>query len=412
MRNTTPASRRLFAVLALLPSLAASACAAAPAAAPARLGLSVDEDGVLMKGGRPYAAIGINYFGAFMDTVVSDREPRYKAGFRVLKEQNIPFVRFAATPFWPKHLALYNTDRAGYFARMDALVREAEAAGIGLVPSLFWHAAAVPDLVGEPLDQWGNPESKTHRFMQEYTRQFVTRYRNSPAVWAWEFGNEYKLPADLPNAPKFRPKVQVDLGTPAERSARDDLTGRMVVTAWTQFARAVRAIDAHRAIISGNSCPRQYGYHNFTEGSWTIDTREQFKFMLRRDSPDPMDTLCMHLYAGAQKRYFEDKAGLGELIRVAMDASAASRKPLFIGEFGADRKKWKEQERAKIEELIAAIEKHRVPLSAVWVFQLDWQEGTHNITPDNDRAYILALVGAANARIAARTTGPAADGAD
>jgi hypothetical protein len=37
------------------------------------------------------------------------------------------------------------------------------------------------------MDQWGNPESKVHEWMREYVREVVTRYRNSPAIWAWRF---------------------------------------------------------------------------------------------------------------------------------------------------------------------------------------------------------------------------------
>ena len=100
---------------------------------------------------------------------------------------------------------------------------------------------------------------------------------------------------------------------------------------------------------------------------------------------------------------------------MAAAPSRRARKPLFIGEFGANREVWKEREREKIEEMIGIIERQRVPLSAVWVFDLDHQEGTHNITADNDRAYILDLVSAANDRIKAslaqqRARGPRREG--
>jgi hypothetical protein len=40
--------------------------------------------------------------------------------------------------------------------------------------SLFWYYACVPDLVGEPMDQWGNPESKVHAWMSAVTSKCTT----------------------------------------------------------------------------------------------------------------------------------------------------------------------------------------------------------------------------------------------
>ncbi len=78
----------------------------------------------------------------------------------------------------------------------------------------------MPDLVGEPMDQWGNPESKVHEWMREYVREVVTRYRYSPAIWAWEMGNEFGLQASLPNAASHRAPIWPDLETATSRSER------------------------------------------------------------------------------------------------------------------------------------------------------------------------------------------------
>ena len=376
-----------------------------PASGP---GLTIQKGGVVLLDGEPYRGIGINYFSLFYDHLLKQDDMRYRDGLQALAEHRIPFARFMATAFWPAHMELYRTDRQAYYKLMDDVVREAEQAGVGLIPSLFWHIGMVPDFVGEPVNQWGDPGSKTRRFMRSYTEEFVRRYKDSPAIWAWEFGNEYNLPANLPNADKHRPKTNVNSGTPATRSEKDDVTGEMMVSAFTDFARTVRAIDPHRAIFSGNSIPRPYAYHNWTENSWTRDTPEQYTQMLLRDNPDPIDTLTIHLYARKQKEYFADQqAGLADIVRVSMAAATGAGKPLFIGEFGAGRDQWEaDGERARVEELIGIIESQRVPLAAVWVFDLRHQEGTHNITPDNERAYILDLVAQANTRIAAGQNRP------
>ncbi len=167
------------------------------------LGLS-SRDGMLLKDGVPYRGIGVNYFDAFARTLREPNDTSYDEGFRVLAQHGIPFARFMCTGYWPAEMKLYRQDKARYFKLLDGVVRSAEKHRVGLIPSLFWYMPMVPDLVGEPCDQWSNPQSKTHEFMRTYVREVVTRYRNSPAIWGWEFGNEYNLDADLHGFPGIR----------------------------------------------------------------------------------------------------------------------------------------------------------------------------------------------------------------
>jgi hypothetical protein len=116
----------------------------------------------VLKNGKPYRGIGINYFDCFLRTLNKAEDTSYDAGFATLAAKGIPFARFCATGFWPRDMKLYQTDRAEYFRRFDGVVKSAEKHGIGLVPCLFWLYSCFPDLVGEAMDQWGNPQSKTH----------------------------------------------------------------------------------------------------------------------------------------------------------------------------------------------------------------------------------------------------------
>src|SRR5690606_5054729 len=124
--------------------------------------------------------------------------------------------------YWPAQQRLFLTNRAMFFERLDRVVRCAETNRIGLIPSLFWYFATVPDLMGESIDQLGNPESDSIKHIREYTAAVVSRYQTSPAIWGWEFGNEYNLECDLPNHDSHRPAIQPRLGTPATRTERDE----------------------------------------------------------------------------------------------------------------------------------------------------------------------------------------------
>ena len=117
------------------------------------IGLINGPNATVLKDGKPYRGIGVNCFNCFLRTLKKDGDTNYDAGFAILAAKGIPFARFCATGFWPKDMDLYQQDRAEYFRRLDGVVKSAEKHGIGLVPSLFWQFACVPDLVGEPMDQ-------------------------------------------------------------------------------------------------------------------------------------------------------------------------------------------------------------------------------------------------------------------
>ena len=364
--------------------------------------------GVLLRDGKPYRAIGANYFDLFARVLRNPRDTSHRQGLARLGRAGIPFVRFMACGYWPVDNDLYLQDKEAYFRRLDSVVRAAEEERVGLIPSLFWHLPTVPDIVGEPLDQLGNPRSKTIAFLRQYTTEVVNRYKQSPAIWGWEIGNEYNLAADLPNAAEHRPPVWPTLKTALTRSPRDDLKFSYMDVALRTFAETVRGLDPQRMIISGNSLPRASAYHNVLEHSWKADAPEQFREILLRDNPSPIDTICVHVYPEEKKQYPAGTRTLDELVGLVQQAARRQRKPLFIGEFGVGVRGSKEQEQAAFTELLAAIEKYQVPLSAFWVYDFAGQDEQWSITFDNQRSHLLQLVIQANQRIHKSLETPAA----
>jgi hypothetical protein len=357
--------------------------AAAPAETP---GLRVAPGGTVRREGRPWRGIGVNYFDCFLRTLKEGADTSYEAGFATLAAKGIPFARFCATGFWPKDLELYQRDRAEYFRRLDGVVRAAERHGVGLVPSLFWHLPCVPDLVGEPMDQWGAPASRTHEWMRRYVGEVVTRYRASPAIRAWELGNEFNLAIDLPGGATHRPRIVPALGTPATRSERDELRLAHLEVAAAEFARAVRALDPERPISAGHSFPRPSAWHLHTRRSWMKDDAAQFAEMLARQNPAPIDLLSVHVYR-------ED--GVSRLAWLR-DAARQLGRPIFVGEFGVPaEKRTAAEQRSEFAALLAAVLDSGAPLAALWVYdyarQPEW-----NVTATNSRAWQLDAVAAAN----------------
>lgn len=355
----------------------------------AEFGLSVSGPGVLRLHGTPFRGIGVNYYDAFTRTLSPNARTNYETGFRELAGRGIPFVRFSAGGYWPGDWGLYLTNRGEYFARLDAVVQSARRNGVGLIPSVFWNLSTVPDLVGEPCNRWGDPNSRTVAFMRCYTRELVTRYASSKAIWGWEFGNEYNLAVDLPNATEHRPPAVPELGTPPRRTAEDDLTSAVLRVALEEFAREVRRHDPQRIIVSGNAFPRMSAWHQSSEKSWQADTHQQFAEVFAAENPSPLNTLCVHAY--------DLTSDFGRLDQ-AMSVARATRKPLFVGEFGVPGATTRES-KAQFAAMLSAIETNGVPLSALWVFDFDDQSKDWNVTATNDRSWQLEAIQRANERM-------------
>jgi hypothetical protein len=364
------------------------------------------QDGVLTKDGASYRGIGVNYFNLFDRVLKDSSDLSYETGLRRLSEAGIPFVRFMCCGFWPVDWDLYQKDKEAYFKRLDGVIAAAEKYQVGLIPSLFWHYATVPDLCGESIDQLGNPDSKTSAFISRYTEEVVLRYKNSPAIWGWEFGNEYNLAVDLPNASEHRPPVWPQLKTPAVRTGHDELTSEQMLTAFSTFAQAVRKYDTHRILLTGNAVPRASAFHNTSERRWKKDTPEQFKSVLLRDNPVYYDILTVHLYPEDKGDYPAQAETFESLVKIISTVSKNAGKPVFVGEFGVTAALDYERQKKVFAELLSAIESQKIPLAALWVYDFTGQANEWNVTFDNERFYMLTQIADVNQKISHTPSNP------
>jgi len=373
-------------------------------------GLTLGPNGTVLKGGKPYRGVGLNYFSCFNRTLNNPADTSYEAGFRVLAEYHIPFVRFCATGFFPNDMKLYQKDREAYFRLMDGVVRAAETNGIGLIPSLFWYNVCVPDMVGEHLDQWGNPDSKTIAFMRQYTHEVVSRYRNSPAIWAWEFMNEWDSYCDMPNALTYLPSVhypatRTQMGQPAVRTPQDYPKTTNFIVATREFALAVRRDDPGRLIENGCSIGGDNSWHKYTENSWTQDTPEELGLMIKARNPDPINLIDVHCYDELKGKA---KLRNNEMERLDWAVAAAQKlsKPVFVGEFQSpnDFPPGSPEYRKYFTDFLAKLDLLKVPLASAWVFDLPSQDDSskepRNITATSKRAWELPLLRDHNDRLA------------
>ena len=365
-------ARGRIAVALLFPLLFSGAQAFA--AAPPRLSV---EGRRLTLDGQPRRAVGVNYYDVFNRILINPEDASSEEGLRLLGQRGVPFVRFDLSGYWPVHLRLARDRPEEYFARLDRVVRAAEEAGVGLVPTFFWTTFAVPDMVGEPVGAWADKGSATRLFMRDWVDAVVRRYRDSPALLAWEFGNEWNLAVDLPNAAEHRPPVRPALGTPASRSPADDLTSESIRPVWIEFAELVRSLDATRPISTGHSLVRSSQWHQrqwalgrlALARAWKEDTPAQAREITDFMNPPPFDMVSIHVYGEEAGRWEEVVRG--------------SRRPVFVGEFGvagADDGRF----RVMLERV------RSMPISAVWVF--DRKDDDFSFAPDHPRSWVFDAI--------------------
>lgn len=341
--------------------------------------LTINGDGSVRLFNMPFLGRSVNYYSSFERALINGSDTSYAAGFRELGRWGFSYARIDLTGYWPKNINLFFTDRTEYFRRLDALIASAENHKVGLVVSFFWTHFTFSDLAGERLDRLGVTNSLTRQKMREFTTAIVNRYKTRPIIWAWEFGNEWNLAADLPNASEWLPPIQPTLGTPATRDPqRDIMTTSLMLPVMQEFADLVYSLDPGRPISTGHATPRPSQWHMdrwqrglLPEGQvWTEDNYEQSKDIAQRHTPSPYDLMSIHIYAPDNER-------VASYAQIASETGVA----LFAGEFGSEI-----NSEAAFGPIRSSLPD--VPLANIWVY--DRPVDIYNATTTNARKWMLA----------------------
>jgi len=360
-----------------------------------------NKNGTLMYRGNNFYGIGVNYYNLFQRVLDNPDDKSFIVSLEKLSKAKIPFVRFRGGGFYAEDWEKYELNKERYYEAFDKVVAEAERLNIGLIPSFFWSMPSVSKYNEELLDEFGNNESKTIAFVKNYTREVVERYKDSPAIWAWEFGNENNYWADMP--------VDVFGVKPGEYTIGNMFKGEDLVNAYKVFAKTIRELDTDRIIMTGNAEPRRYIWNNIHGNTWKNDSEEQHREILLRDNPDMINTITIRGYYN----FGEKEMPLGilyydEYLNKIQPWAKAAGKPICIGEFGAKEdytfiSNGKEVT-ITMDELfqnrINSIIKYKIQLSALWVYDFNEQDEASgnfwNCTFTNSRSYMLDAIVKAN----------------
>jgi len=321
------------------------------------------------------------------------------AAIQYLGQRKVPFIRFWASYFdnWKP----YRQDPAQYWRNMDLLIYTCEKAHVGVVPTLFWAVWNLPYQFGEFRTAWVDPESQTRLFMQQYVREFVTRYGKRDVVWFWEFSNENNLSWDLPNSITILPEGRKD--------NRNIVRSYVGIVAERAFAEEVRKYDPVRPISSGTSEPRASQFRISTVPmkpgeKWGEDTPEQTLETVRWTVPAPVDLLSIHHYVSPSQY---DPAAVRAALKERVEWAAKLHAPLFLGEFGIADKWVAPAEdfddatyQQNLRDYFQAIYEAGVPIAAYWALTPYATPKIGAVSLEYTRfQYVMDLIAAYNAKL-------------
>lgn len=328
----------------------------------------------LFLGGKPLYVTGMNCYNLFVQCheANSMNTTNMEQTVEVLKNEQVPIVRFSCGPFYATQFHFYFDQKDKYLANLERLATLCDEAHILLIPSIFWNTSAVPTYYGESANAWGQTTSKTYAHMLDYTTDIVNTLKGHKCLAMWEFGNEFSLAADIEMA-----------GYPAI-SARD------VETAYKGFAEKILSLDEHKRVVStGNSIMRNSQYHQMTSKTWDTDSWEQYKEITSIMTPEPMLGMSEHIYEDS--RSFSDKGTVNrsEQVALAKQVAAELGKGYYVGEYTGP--KTANGDSLMIRRHLIAYYAQRVQISLMWNYALkaDIEYSFRADTPYGNMAFNL-----------------------
>ena len=164
--------------------------------------------------------------------------------------------------------------------------------------------------------------------------------RIPPAIWGWEFGNEFNNMCDLPNWTNGLVELPSKgvVGPATEVNESNKFTYAIAETAFDLFTQEVRKFDTHRFVSTGNSKPRPSAWHNRVEDSFATDNyaeaKEAFGWMAPTSS---IDMASFHVYpysmsSSNEAPVYADASGVSNILLRFREFCDDQNQAMFVGD--------------------------------------------------------------------------------
>ena len=257
------------------------------------------------------------------------------------KRTGAKFLRVSVMGYNPEDLpTIWHANPTAFWVTMDKMMADLNASNMGIVPSFAFNYQGMPGLANERLSaMMNNPNSVSYKLLTQFTDEFINRYKNNPAIYFYELGNEWNLGVDMDQLGGCTQTLGV---TQSMCRYLSDYSTNQMIAFSTRFATHIRMLDPTRPITSGYAFPRSAAEHiragwlkNPTGGSdWTQDTQQQLTLNLD-EIHQGLEIVDTHMYSGPDVERF-GLTGVKNtgLVDIAQKAVASFGKSLYIGEFG------------------------------------------------------------------------------
>jgi Cellulase (glycosyl hydrolase family 5)/Bacterial Ig domain/Divergent InlB B-repeat domain len=263
-----------------------------------------------------------------------------------------------------------------YWSHMDQMFSDLNSNGIKIIPSFNWHptrwAVAGNDTLADLLT---NPQSQSYGLLTSYIHDFITKYKNNPAIDMYELGNELNLSADLNS---FANQQCSDPQSVFRNYSTNQLIGFQ-----SRLAGVVRNLDPTHYIDSGDALPRAAAEHlraspEWIAPNWTADSQSQFEKNLS-DVHQGSDVVSVHFYNSDNERLGNTGHMNANFLNIINQAASSTNKPLYVGEFG-DVNPGNYNTITHSEDLSAMFSRNvmqlirslNIPFSSPWVWERYW----------------------------------------
>ncbi|MBQ1942857.1 MAG: hypothetical protein II368_04325, partial [Clostridia bacterium] len=150
---------------------------------------------------------GVNYYGLIENSMNfgagTVNEAGVQAGFRGLEElaeYNVKAIRFSACfyykSWWDSAYMKNDQQKEDLMYLIKRFFNKAASLNIGLIPSVFWTDSAAEVMGGNPVS-FADPNSDGFKFAMQYQSDLLDAVNDHPALFMWEFGNEWNLSMDI-----------------------------------------------------------------------------------------------------------------------------------------------------------------------------------------------------------------------
>lgn len=405
---------------------------------PPKLGLQT-QGTKFMRKGREWRGMGVNHFALVLnqhtDMLVGGIGGGVQDVRAIAQTWGLPVIRCCFGPFDRPSCLDFRSNPSKWYGKMDEIVAECEAQGVGLIPTIVWQLRYWCDMSYVLYSTLEGPSklavstSNSRALLEDTITTMVTRYRNSPAIWGWSVTNEGSAFLGPEEYVFWKPdgthRVGLNWGTtPAGTTYLD--SDKMTMLQWREFNRwateTIHRLDGYGRFVSSSAgIGNSFAVNAQSAPSYAADTlaqwdqyRDGMAWPAWRDSF--CDALSAHIYPQRTDDvvFFNDAGNnLTQAQLVAQHKTWAERAgmPFALEEWGAavgdplvDAVSVDDAtSRQAFADCLNAIVSNDVRLSLLWNYGgkmggLPWQG--FKLT-DPSRTYQLEAIAAANRTMAA-----------